>query len=286
MQLLQLKKNSLLRTYLALSLKPHTSNFLGVWNTQSICYRPTTMPEESKQVDSAVEQAAETLTQMANDKQPTAESDGESDQDDAEPAEGSQPGNEAAKKKKKKSKRKKLKEALTGKSSESPGEGKKAIGGLTQQQISELMQLNPALAQELAQTGSSGAGSSSNLADDPAKTMEALKKLNLQDIMTGLASSGKNVKDMASYKFWSTQPVMKLDEGGDKPFEEGPLRVMKVEDVPTSPAPLGIDKFEWVTMDLTQESQLKEVYDLLNNHYVEDEEAMFRFKYGTDILKW
>jgi len=248
------------------------------------------MPEESKQVDPAAEQAAETLTRMANGKQPTAESDAESDQDDveaeAEAAEGSQAGSEAAKKKKKKSKRKKIKDALTGKSGESQGDGKKAIGGLTQQQISELMQLNPALAQELAQSGSSQGGSSSSLAQDPAATMEALKKLNLQDIMTGLASSGKNVKDMASYKFWSTQPVMKLDEAADKPFEEGPLKVMKVEDVPTSPAPLGIDKFEWVTMDLTQESQLKEVYDLLNLHYVEDEEAMFRFKYGTDILRW
>lgn len=248
------------------------------------------MPEESKQVDPAAEKAAETLTQMANAPQPTVESDAESDNDDADAdaqhAEGSQAGSEAAKKKKKKSKRKKLKEALTGKSGESQGDGKKAIGGLTQQQISELMQLNPALAQELAASGSSQGGSSSSLAQDPAKTMEALKKLNLQDIMTGLASSGKNVKDMASYKFWSTQPVMKLDESADKPFEEGPLKIMKVEDIPTSPAPLGIDKFEWVTMDMTEESQLKEVYDLLNYHYVEDEEAMFRFKYGTDILKW
>lgn len=245
------------------------------------------MPEESKQVDPAAEQAAETLTQIANGKQPTAESDAESDQDGAEAdaTEAPQAGSEAAKKKKKKSKRKKIRDALTGKF-DSQGDGKKAIGGLSQQQISELMQLNPALAHELAQSGSSQGGSSSSVAQDPAKMVEALKKLNLQEIMTGLASSGKNVKDMASYKFWSTQPVMKLDESADKPFEEGPLKIMKIEDVPTSPAPLGIDKFEWVTMDLTQESQLKEVYDLLNYHYVEDEEAMFRFKYGTDILKW
>jgi glycylpeptide N-tetradecanoyltransferase len=246
------------------------------------------MPEESKQVDAAAEEAAETLTRMANSKQPTAESDGESDQEDGEPTEESQPGTEASKKKnnKKKSKRKKLKEVLSGKPSESEGDGKKAVTGLTHQQITELMQLNPALAQELAASGSSQAGGSSSIAQDPAKTMEALKRLNLQDIMTGLASSGKNVKDMASYKFWSTQPVMKLDESADKPFEEGPLKIQKVEDIPTSPAPLGIDKFEWVTMDLTQESQLKEVYELLNGHYVEDEEAMFRFKYGTDMLKW
>lgn len=243
--------------------------------------------EESKPVDAAAQEAATTLTKMANSKQqPTAESDDESGPDDGDHAEGSAAGSEAAKKKKKKSKRKKLKEALTGKSadSQSGGEAKKALGGLTAEQINELMQLNPALAHEIdpgAQAGSSLRGPS-----DPASAIKALQGLNLQDIMTGLASSGKNVKDMASYKFWNTQPVMKLDEGKDKPVEEGPLKMQKVEDIPTSPAPLGIDKFEWVTMDLTQESQLKEVYELLNGHYVEDDEAMFRFKYAPDMLKW
>lgn len=244
------------------------------------------MPEESKQVDPAAEEAAETLTKMANSNQPTAESDQDSGPEDGDAAGG---GEEGKKKNKKKSKRKKLKEVLGGKSDDAKGQagdGKKVIGGLTDQQISELMQLNPALAQELAASGSSQSGGSSSVTTNTAGTIEALKRLNLQDIMTGLASSGKNVKDMASYKFWNTQPVMKLNESPDKPVEEGPLRIQRVEDVPTTPAPLGIDKFEWVTMDLTQESQLKEVYDLLNGHYVEDEEAMFRFKYGTDILKW
>jgi len=44
--------------------------------------------------------------------------------------------------------------------------------------------------------------------------------------------------------------------------------------------------FEWVTMDLTDEVQLEEVYDLLSNHYVEDAEAMFRFKYSPSFLNW
>lgn len=238
--------------------------------------------EESKPVDPAATEAAEALTQMANGKQqPKAESDDESGPDGA-PVQGSAVDGEAAKKKKKKSKRKKLKEALTGKSTESQngGDAKKAIEGLTAEQVHELMQLNPALAQEI------GARSGSGGPSDTSAAIKALQGLDLQEIMTGLASSGKNVKDMASYKFWSTQPVMKLDEGTDKPIEEGPLRIQKVEDIPTAPAPLGIDKFDWVTMDLTQEDQLKEVYELLNGHYVEDDEAMFRFKYSPDMLKW
>jgi glycylpeptide N-tetradecanoyltransferase len=238
--------------------------------------------EESKPVDPAAQEAADALTQIANSKQqPTAESDDESGPEEAH-AEGPAAAGELTKKKKKKSKRKKLKEALTGRSadSQSGGDAKKAIEGLTAEQVNELMQLNPALAQEIgARSGASGPS-------DTSAAIKALQGLNLQEIMTGLASSGKNVKDMASYKFWSTQPVMKLDEGTDKPIEEGPLKIQKVEDIPTSPAPLGIDKFDWVTMDLTQEDQLKEVYELLNGHYVEDDEAMFRFKYSPDMLKW
>jgi glycylpeptide N-tetradecanoyltransferase len=242
------------------------------------------MADESKPVDPAAEQAAQTLASMAETKAPTVESDGDSEHDDAHPAAGSVAASEAAKKKKKKSKRKKIKEALSG---NAQTDIQKAIGGLTPQQISELVQLNPALAQELASEGKGEAGSSSiGGGVDHASAVEALKRLNLDDIMTGLASSGKNVKDMASYKFWSTQPVMKFGESQDKLVEEGPLSTQNIEDVPKEPAPLGVPGFEWVTMDLTQESQLKEVYELLNGHYVEDDEAMFRFKYSTSILQW
>ena len=33
-------------------------------------------------------------------------------------------------------------------------------------------------------------------------------------------------------------------------------------------------------------NQLEEVYELLTNHYVEDEEAMFRFNYSVSFLNW
>jgi hypothetical protein len=39
-------------------------------------------------------------------------------------------------------------------------------------------------------------------------------------------------------------------------------------------------------MDLTREEELKEVFELLDGHYVEDEEAMFRFNYSASFLKW
>jgi glycylpeptide N-tetradecanoyltransferase len=181
--------------------------------------------------------------------------------------------------KKKKSKRKKAKQLLTGKSDEAKEEDgvKKAIGGLTPQQIKELASLNPGLMQELA----SASGTSN---PSPDQVAGLLKKMNLADIMTGLAASGKNAKDMGAYKFWQTQPVPKFGEQGGK-LVEGPFKIQKVEDIDTEAQPL-VPGFEWVTVDLMDDGEMKEVYELLNGHYVEDDEAMFRFNYIPEVLRW
>jgi glycylpeptide N-tetradecanoyltransferase len=232
--------------------------------------------EESKPVDPAVvAEAAKVLaeaSETSQGKQPEVESDDDDATEDV-PAGSSAAADPGAAKKKKKSKRKKIKEVFSGKSAadESGKDVKKAIGSLSNEQVQELLNLNPALAQELA--GSSDKDAS-----------EALKKLKLEDILTGLAASGKNVKDMASYKFWGTQPVPKFGDFEGR-VEEGPLRVQKVEDVPKEP-PTMIAGFEWVTMDLENDDEMKEVYELLNGHYVEDDEAMFRFNYSPSLLKW
>lgn len=246
------------------------------------------MSEESKQVDPTKEREALEAAEADDQTNKQAESEGESDSEaeDAGPqksAGGS--GEGAGKKKKKKGKKNKAKQAL----SEALGRGgvtaaqaevdpKKAIEGLTPQQISEFIALNPALANELL--------SSEGSSDATASAIEAFKKLKLQDIMTGLASSGKNRKDMASYKFWSTQPVLQFGEEEPKLIEEGPLKIQEIKDIPTEPIPLALEAFRWVTMDLTNETEMEEVEKLLYGHYVEDDEAMFRFKYSNSLLKW
>lgn len=101
--------------------------------------------------------------------------------------------------------------------------------------------------------------------------------------MTGLAANGKNYKDMGSYKFWQTQPVPKFGE--KEQIEEGPFKIVDLEQVPKEPGPL-VEGFEWVTMDLTDDEEIKEVYELLNGHYVEDNEAMFRLNYSKAFFKW
>ena len=242
------------------------------------------MSQESKQVDPTKEREA--LDAAAATQQPAAaESEGESGSEaedaPAETAAGGA-GEGAGKKKKKKSKKNKIKQALAavtgGTAAPADADAKKALDGLTPQQISEFIALNPALANELI----GGEGSS----DTTASAIEAFKKLKLQDIMTGLASSGKNRKDMASYKFWSTQPVLQFGEEEPKLIEEGPLKIQKVEDIPTEPISLALEAFRWVTMDLTNDAEMEEVEKLLYGHYVEDDEAMFRFKYSNSLLKW
>ncbi|KAI9783573.1 MAG: glycylpeptide N-tetradecanoyltransferase [Peltula sp. TS41687] len=105
------------------------------------------------------------------------------------------------------------------------------------------------------------------------KLQEMLEKVDLSEMLTGLAVGGKNKKDMASYKFWQTQPVPRFDEKTQS--EQGPIQIIDPEEVPKEPAPL-LEGFNW----------LEEVYELLNGHYVEDEQAMFRFSYSLPFLSW
>ncbi|KAK3317816.1 acyl-CoA N-acyltransferase [Cercophora scortea] len=251
------------------------------------------MAEESKPIDPTQDDEALKAPTAPTSNAHESDDDSGSDGEAAAGHGGSVAADEGAKKKKKKNKkRNKIKQALSdtlgsGNSgatqalanANSKSDPKKAIEGLTSEQISEFIALNPALANELL---GSGEGSSANT----ASAIEAFKQLKIQDIVTGLASSGKNRKDMASYKFWATQPVPQFGEDKPELIKEGPLRIQDVKDIPTEPVPLALDQFRWVTMDLTNESEIDEVEKLLYGHYVEDDEAMFRFKYSKSILRW
>ncbi|KAI5818487.1 acyl-CoA N-acyltransferase [Pyronema omphalodes] len=119
---------------------------------------------------------------------------------------------------------------------------------------------------------------------DKNSIAKLLKELSLQEVATGLPTGGKNRKDMASYKFWATQPVARFDEPDNAPVVDGPVQAENPV-VPTEGSAM-LEGFEWVTLDLNDEAQLKEVYELLTGHYVEDQEAMFRFNYSASFLDW
>lgn len=134
-----------------------------------------------------------------------------------------------------------------------------------------LLDLNPALKNELGGVGKGNAA-------------EALRNMDIADLLTGMSVGGKNVKDMASYKFWQTQPVPRFDDSS-KEVAEGPIKRIDPEKVSKEPDRL-IEGFEWTTLDLNEEEQLQELWDLLTNHYVEDDNAMFRFRYSKSFLHW
>lgn len=55
--------------------------------------------------------------------------------------------------------------------------------------------------------------------------------------------------------------------------------------VRTEPYSLPAD-FQWDTLNLEDPLILTELYALLSENYVEDDDAMFRFDYPQDFLKW
>lgn len=228
------------------------------------------MSSESK-VDDLATATKQEKEEPSNGKAVAVESEDEGDEQ-----ENGQASTSPAKKKKK-SKRKRVKDALTGgSSSDDPNaEMSKAMQSLSKNQIQDFLSMNPALAKDLGLNDQ-------DMSD--TKAIEAFKKLDLNDIMTGLAANGKNVKDMASYKFWQTQPVPKFDDKKEA-IEEGPFKIIDPDKVDKEPSPLP-EGYEWVTMDLTKDEELKEVFELLYGHYVEDDQAMFRFNYSVSFLKW
>ena len=53
------------------------------------------------------------------------------------------------------------------------------------------------------------------------------------------------------------------------------------------PTPYSLpDGFHWDSLNLDEPLVLKELYMLLNENYVEDDDSMFRFDYPPEFLKW
>nr|GEY50185.1 glycylpeptide N-tetradecanoyltransferase 1-like [Tanacetum cinerariifolium]GEY58635.1 glycylpeptide N-tetradecanoyltransferase 1-like [Tanacetum cinerariifolium] len=88
------------------------------------------------------------------------------------------------------------------------------------------------------------------------------------------------------HQFWETQPVGHFKDLRDTTLPEGviepPTLISEVKQEPYNlPGP-----YEWVTCDMGSEETCAEVYNLLTNNYVEDNENMFRFNYSKEFLRW
>jgi len=87
------------------------------------------------------------------------------------------------------------------------------------------------------------------------------------------------------HEFWNKQPVVMPGSRVDASFNH-PIHVdLKAEDVPKEPVPLP-KGYSWVTVDIRNADQLQEMFKLLEDNYVEDDDNMFRFDYAVEFLRW
>mmetsp|Transcript_1459 Transcript_1459/g.2397 ORF Transcript_1459/g.2397 Transcript_1459/m.2397 type:complete len:500 (-) Transcript_1459:434-1933(-) len=94
---------------------------------------------------------------------------------------------------------------------------------------------------------------------------------------------GKDVPK--EHKFWNTQPVLSLTEKVDQEENAAIDTTTTLADIRKEPLnmPCG---FEWCSFDIMDPVQAEEVYVLLRDNYVEDDECTFRFDYSIPFLQW
>lgn len=145
-----------------------------------------------------------------------------------------------------------------------------------------------AVAKVLSEATSSSSSSSSAASTSTSTTTETkssapmLAPEQLEKLLKQLSLGGK-IDIPKEHKFWKTQPVLQTDEKVTDD-DVGPIEPDN-QNVRKEPYALPAD-FEWVSLDINTESQLKELYQLLNENYVEDDDNMFRFDYSPEFLKW
>jgi len=98
-----------------------------------------------------------------------------------------------------------------------------------------------------------------------------------------MAQKGKDTpKD---HKFWNTQPMLGFKEEVEESANEAIDQTTTLADIRTEALnmPAG---FEWKPFDITDPIQAQEVYVLLRDNYVEDDDCTFRFDYSIGFLQW
>ncbi|OII72871.1 N-myristoyltransferase [Cryptosporidium ubiquitum] len=112
------------------------------------------------------------------------------------------------------------------------------------------------------------------------KITNLLKEMSLGNLMNTAANVIK------PHKFWNTQPVVQNDDDSLDDYSFGPIEIepdsfrKEIYKLP--------DGFSWFDCNLWDiESQdFEDTYQLLKNHYVEDDDSQFRFNYSKEFLRW
>lgn len=113
-------------------------------------------------------------------------------------------------------------------------------------------------------------------------------RAKLAELMGSLTTGSTTEPQEKEFKFWKTQPVPQLDAAKELEAlgDHGQaIEERTVDQVSKKPLNL-IESFEWSEIDVQDDAQLEETYRLLNENYVEDGDATFRFDYSRDFLRW
>ncbi|XP_057866127.1 glycylpeptide N-tetradecanoyltransferase 1 [Cryptomeria japonica] len=109
----------------------------------------------------------------------------------------------------------------------------------------------------------------------------------IEGSIESLSRKAQNALALAKkHKFWETQPVGQFKDVDNRKLPEGPIEdPTPLSEVRKEPYNLP-NQYEWCTCDIDSEDTQTEIYNLLTNNYVEDDENMFRFDYSKEFLKW
>jgi len=91
------------------------------------------------------------------------------------------------------------------------------------------------------------------------------------------------------HKFWGSMPVPQMSEELMKQEDaalSGPIDDKKTIEMVKKDAYKLPDGFEWTDCDVHCQETIKEIYTLLNENYVEDDDCMFRFDYAPEFITW
>lgn len=91
------------------------------------------------------------------------------------------------------------------------------------------------------------------------------------------------LKMVQPHQFWDNEPVWKMFS--DQPKNDGPIVQKSVKDISTDEISLP-NGFEWTQVDITDPDTMQRLYELLRDHYVEDDDNQFRFDYPIEFLQW
>lgn len=87
------------------------------------------------------------------------------------------------------------------------------------------------------------------------------------------------------WKFWETQPVPALKTSVPNGINEAIESNKQLSEINANSFSLP-EGFNWDDLDLNNGEELSELYNLLTENYVEDDDNMFRFDYSREFLKW